>query len=407
MCNRSHYTSLASFLVACLVYLASSTSLAASQLNGLALHQELGNEQFIGALYLEATSGEANSVVGGDQSKRMELRILADNGITARRFSRMWIEGMAINNSNAALTEQADNMVRFSNLFRGRLRQNDIIAFSREPGEGVTIEMNGVMLGEIENDSFFDLLLRSWVGGVPLSSSFKEGILAAGDPDSDLVTRFEAIEPSQAQVDRVVAWTQPEPEPEQTVSAGLPATELPKVTALDMPSARLQLDSDFGDTPDEEQGQEQAAEGSSSEAGDDTSEDAQLADSETGPEADSEQTAALEDEEEDAGPLLTAESLRAQQVYFSSLMRKILQNTQYPQRALRRGREGELRMAVVIDRQGRVKSMDFLEQARFSSLNAEAERAIQAASPFPSVPEAIQGDDYEFSVPFTFIIPDR
>jgi len=409
---HSHYTSLTSLLAACLVYLASSASFAASQLNGLALHQELGKEQFIGALYLESTTDDPSSIIGGNQSKRMELRVLAEDGIAARRFSRMWIEGMAINNSNAALTEQADNMVRFSNLFRGRLRKNDVITFSLEPGQGVTIEMNSVNLGEIESDGFFNLLLRSWVGGVPLSSSFKDKILAAGDLESDLVARFEAIEPSQAQVDRVLAWTQPEPEPEpepeQTAGPSLPPTELPKITKLDMPSARVQLDTNPGETPlDDEPGQAADAAETPPETEGESAEEAQLAAREQG--APNEQSAALEEDEqeEENAPLMTAESLRAQQTYFSSLMRQILQNTQYPQRALRRGREGELRMAVVINRRGDVKSMDFLEQARFSSLNNEAERAIQAAAPFPAVPEAIQGDEYEFSVPFSFVIPDR
>lgn len=414
MCTRSHYIRLASFLLACLVCLASSAGFAASQLNGVALHQELSTEHFIGALYLESTSDDSNSIVGSTQSKRMELRVLAEDGIAARRFSRMWIEGMAINNSNAALTEQADNMVRFSNFFRGRLRQNDIIAFSLEPGQGVTIEMNSITLGEIENDGFFSLLLRSWIGGVPLSSSFKEKILAAGDLDADLVARFEAIEPSRAQVERVAAWIRPEPEPEpepqQTASVRLAPTDLPKITKLDMPSAGLQLDANSVETP-EEQPQAQVGGAAQAEDAGGASGNFQRAGTDTEAQTGSEQQiAALQqeaEEDEDTGPLLTAESLRAQQAYFSSLMFKVLQNTQYPRHALRRGREGELRMAVTINRQGIITAMDFLERSRYSAFDAEAERAINKAAPFPPVPEAIAGREYEFSVPFSFVIPDR
>lgn len=362
------------------------SALAVSNLNGLAPHQELGNEMFIGALYLEAKTDSASTALSSPGAKRMELRITSKDGIPSRRFSRMWIEGVSINNSGSALTAQADNMVAFSNLFRGRLRQNDVVTITRTPGTGVEVGLNGVELGVIEDEVFFDLLARAWVGNVPLSSTFRDNLLSPEAISGDLRARFEAIEPSAARIETVAQWSQPEPEPEpepapeSAPSSTPPVSQtVPLVTALDMPKASLD--------PEPEPEPEPAPE----------------------PEPDPEPTpapAVADEAEEDDEPLLTAESLRAQQVYFSSLMRSILKNTRYPRRALQRGQEGEIRVAVVISRAGEIQSMNMLEESRYTLLNREAERAIEEAAPFPDVPDDIRGDEYEFSVPFTFVLPD-
>ncbi len=361
------------------------SALAASSLNGLASHQELGNEMFIGALYLESRTDSANTALTSPGAKRMELRITAENGIPSRRFSRMWIEGVSINNSGSVLGAQADNMVAFSNLFRGRLRQNDIVTIALNPGTGVEVGVNGVELGVIEDEDFFSLLARAWVGNVPLSSTFRDNLLSPSDISGDLRSRFEAIEPSAARVDVIAQWNQPEPEPEPEPAPRTPpvSATAPLVTALDMPRASIEPEPEPEPEPTPEP------------------EPAPEPEPEPAPVA-----AADEEEEEDDEPLLTAESLRAQQMYFSNLMRSILQNTSYPRRALQRNLEGEIRVAVVINRAGNIQSMNMLEESSHSVLNREAERAIREAAPFPDVPDVIRGDVYEFSVPFTFVLPD-
>lgn len=367
---------------------------AASQLNGLAAHQELGSEQFIGALYLEATSDDRNIILAADGSKRMELRITSDNGIAARRFSRMWIEGMAINNTSAVLTDQADNMVRFSNAFKGKLQQNDIVALSMEPGEGVEIQLNGVVLDTINDDDFFNLLLRTWIGNVPLSSTYRTNLLQAGSVDSGLRARFEAIEPASQRREAVLAWLEPdEPEAaaederserqsaEQRPSAPDAGMGIAAVTPLDIPRPELNAEPEDAAEPEPEpQPQRQAA-----------------------PPPVAAQEA---EEEEDEGPLITVESLRAQQVYFSNLMRSIQGNTEYPRRAMQRDQQGEVRVSVIINRRGEIVRTEILEESEHRLINNAAIDAINDSAPFPEIPSAIQGQVYEFSVPFTFILPD-
>ncbi|WP_051234750.1 TonB family protein [Marinimicrobium agarilyticum] len=398
--------SLSSVWVAVVSLLLAASAHATSTLNGLASHQELGNEQFIGALFLESSQDSASGVLSSDGGKRMEMRITSSDGIAARRFSRMWIEGVSINNSGSVLTAQADNMVKFSNLFRGRLRQNDIVRITQEPGTGVTIGLNGVELGVIEDEAFFDLLVKAWIGNVPLSSTFRNSLLSPSDISPDLRSRFNSIEPSEARIATIEQWTQPEEDEEEaeevaeagagsqprpSAAAAVATATAPRVSLADMPRASL-------DEPEPEPAPEP--------------EPTPEPQPEPEPEPEPQRTAAVtpepepEEEEEDSGPLLTAESLRAQQLYFSDLMRTILKNTAYPRRALQRGQEGEIRVAVVIDRNGEIAGMEMLEESSHALLNREAERAIREAAPFPKVPDAIRGEIYEFSVPFTFVLPD-
>ena len=157
---------------------------AEPMLNGIGVHQELGQEVFIGALYSESLSNDADTLMNNIQPMRMELKIVSTDGLTTRRFSRMWIEGMAVNSKADVLTAQADNMVKFDGLFKGRFLKNDTISFTNNPGKGVDINVNGVLLGKIEDNVFFSMLLSTWIGKIPLSSDYRDSLLKVGDVDA-------------------------------------------------------------------------------------------------------------------------------------------------------------------------------------------------------------------------------
>src|SRR5690606_16530248 len=52
-------------------------------------------------------------------------------------------------------------------------------------------------LGELTDPLFFDLLLRTWVGPVPLSSDFKAALLVAGNIGTEPFQRFLALTPPE------------------------------------------------------------------------------------------------------------------------------------------------------------------------------------------------------------------
>lgn len=372
---------------------------AEPMLNGIGVHQELGQEVFIGALYSESLSNDADTLINNNQPMRMELKIVAPDGLTTRRFSRMWIEGMAVNSKADALTAQADNMVTFDGLFKGRFLKNDFIVFTNVPGKGIDIAVNGIVLGNIKDNAFFPMLLSTWIGKIPLSSDYRDSLLKVGDVDTNLRSRFTTITPTATRATEIKAWAGLQVEVKDTKTAEpastkasantkvdavvIAKTDLPKMDiptiekpALDVPAPATQAEKPTLSTA-----------------------------ASAAPTSPVVIAAAKIEEEEDEGPALTAQSLLARQFYVSDAIKKIRSKTRYPQRALDRGQAGNVRIAIVIDRDGNILGTNILETSKFELLNKEALEAIKRAAPFPELPAEMPGARFEFSVPMRWTLP--
>jgi periplasmic protein TonB len=356
-------------------FTSSLTQAAEPTLNGMAIHSELGKELFIGALYASTPGNNADTLTSTPQAMRMELKIVSPDGMATRRFSRLWIEGMAINNATALLTEQADFMVKFDGLFKGRLIANDSVAFNYEPTKGVNISVNNVLMGNIASEKFFGMLLKTWAGKIPLSTDFKEGILKAGKVDSALRARFDAIKSTKERAAEVAAWSKTKSAAElasekEAAKAASQAAEPPKVSSV----AKV-----------------------------DTAKIEAAAKAEAAREA--ARIAAQKAAEEEEKPALTAQTLLARQFYVSDMLKKVRSILRYPKRALERGQAGSVRVAVIINRQGKVMSTSLVESSKYDQLNDAVVEAITESSPFPPMPDSILGSSFEFSVPATFAPP--
>ncbi len=337
-------------------------------LNGLSIHSELGKEQFIGALFSSTLGDNANTILSAP-SMRMELKIVAPEGMTTRRFSRTWIEGMAINNTQAQLTDQAEYMVKFDSMIKSRLMQNDHIAFSYTQTKGVNVFVNDVLLGNIPSEKFFAMLLSTWVGKVPLSSDFKEDVLKSGKVNADVKSRFDKMKFTKERANEIAAWSKVKSAVD--IAAEKEALKATSAQASSVETVKVSKDA--------------AKDAAAKEA-------ARLA-------------ALKAQAEEEEKPALTAQTLLARQFYVSDLLRKIRSNTRYPKRALERNQAGSMRIAVVISRKGDVISTSLVAASQHEQLNDAALDAITKSAPFPPIPDAITGPTFEFTVPTTFTLP--
>lgn len=363
---------------------------AEPMLNGVGVHQELGREVFIGALFSESLSNDPGTLLRNSQPMRMELKIVAPEGITARRFSRLWIEGLAVNSKADELMAQADNTVLFDNMFKGRLLKDDHVVIANTPGKGISVTLNKVELGKIEDETFFYMLLATWIGNVPLSSDYRDSLLKVGDVDAGLRGRFASITPAASRTTEIAAWSKAAAI-EAPVAVETPAAAKPDVPKLDAPT----IDKPKLDIPPPVARQSSASKSSVAAAV-----VAQVASSSAAPAP----TTVAEDDDED-GPALTAQTLLARQFYVSDSIKKIRAKTKYPQRALDRNQAGNVRVAVIVDRDGNLISSNIIESSQYDLLNKEALDAIKRSAPFPALPEAITGTRFEFSVPMRWALP--
>ncbi|OZY83964.1 hypothetical protein CBP51_19435 [Cellvibrio mixtus] len=234
------------------------------------------------------------------------------------------------------------------------------------------------------------MLLATWIGNVPLSSDYRDSLLKVGDVDAGLRGRFASITPAASRTTEIAAWSKAAAI-EAPVAVETPAAAKPDVPKLDAPT----IDKPKLDIPPPVARQSSASKSSVAAAV-----VAQVASSSAAPAP----TAVAEDDDED-GPALTAQTLLARQFYVSDSIKKIRAKTKYPQRALDRNQAGNVRVAVIVDRDGNLISSNIIESSQYDLLNKEALDAIKRSAPFPALPEAITGTRFEFSVPMRWALP--
>lgn len=373
-------------------------------LNGVAVYTELGSEKFIAGLYTSRLSSSADAILAESNEKRIELRVL-DERLSNRRFKRMWIEGIAINSGSSDLEKHAENMATFSNMLKVKLKRGDIFRVDRTLDK-IIVSVDGVTLGEIADTSFFDMLLKTWIGYVPLSSDFRDNLLKQGDVKADLLSRYERLQPSPERVallqeailnkqaeengeqvagaegskkdTKVAVAPVKVPVPAPVTTAPKPSVSQPKVQATPKPTPKPKPKATPRPTPKPEPVKVAL------------------------PPSQQELDESIFDDEEDGDVELTAENLLIQQLYYSRLANYTQNFARYPRIAQERGRTGSLLIRVTIDREGNVLSSEFIEETDSYSLNKEAKRAVKRASPFPPMPSEISGDEFSFMFRLTF-----
>ncbi|QFT53581.1 TonB family protein [Microbulbifer sp. THAF38] len=405
------------------------TASAAPLLNGLALEQQFNKELYIAAIYSESLSTDSANLYNTEIPRRLEVRVLAKS-LPARRFRNQWMESIAINNRGDTLSSQAEDMVTFANLFRGRLHRGDQLAVDFAADSGITtVSLNGITLGEIANPDFFNTLLRAWIGPVPPSTDFRDGLLSAGDVPASLRSTFESLEPSSERIaelqlkqigqeEALAAAQAPQKEeelakptmvevdlapPTMTLTPATPAASAPQASetltseALEVAEEVTEQVAEAADSLTQVEGEPLELEGENN------SEPTQLAASSP------ENMAAVdmddEFEEEDEAPL-TAGMILARQIYTSNLLRHTFRHIRYPKRAQERGQEGSVRLNVVINPRGEVIDIQAIQESRFGTLNREARAAVERAAPYPAVPAQLGEESFSFSLPITFNLPD-
>jgi len=150
--------------------------------NGIAMYQELGNDMFASAIYIDAPTPNVASIRSRDKV-RLEMKV-ATKKIPRRRLALLLVKSIAINNPGELLTTNAAAMSEFMSAFDSNLFYGDHIVIDKTP-KGVSVSLNSVFMVSIESPQFFNALLNTWIGDVPPSSDFKLAILGEKPNEED------------------------------------------------------------------------------------------------------------------------------------------------------------------------------------------------------------------------------
>lgn len=392
-----------------LILLLSQFTQAVPLINGVSIHSELGQESFIGALFTETLSDNARGILVAQEEKQLQVRILA-NRISSRRFKRLWIEGLAINASASELEKQAGNMAKFSNLLKVTLKKGDIFSIQRT-NENVKVVINGTTLGVINDTKFFDLLLRTWIGPVPLSSSFRAQLLVAGELDSQLADRFNNTKPSDTRIAAVAAALSKSKSAadkntttSKAVAAAKPKVSAPKVKAPTLVKPPIVVA--VPDLPSKSTALKTTDVAPKQPIKKPTKAPIKVAIAPT-PKPEPKEEPILDDIIEEDDEEFTAESLLAQQLYIAKLKKWTYREIRYPEESILADESGIVRMRVTISRKGKVREIDMLEEPEFDRLTKAAVTAVKKSQPYPNIPDDIKGKEFSFTLPIVFRLVDE
>lgn len=405
----------------------------ALELNGVAAFNELGEETYLAGLYIDWRSSEPADHFSDFRERKMEVRF--SSSVSRRRWVNSWMQSIAINNSRQHLEEAAEELSYVLSTFEGHLFRGDQVEVHYQPETGTELRLNGHVLASGHSAAVFNLFVSSWLGPVPPSSQFRASLL--GVESSADRTRFVTLQPAVERIEAVGSWAsvrvrsgegetdvvaEADPTPAEAVTNRPDERGAVAVTtsaAAVIPSlggalierlARPELSQPTLASLDTEEVAETAAPSEPEPIAAATSEVAVLA-VET-PEAvavaasspiENEPVAFEDVFEEDEGELdLSVAAILGQRDYLSQLIRDVYSNIRYPDRAVRRNYEGDVRMRLVIERDGALANMQMIQGARHEMLNDEAERAVLAATPFAAIPVDVRGDRIEVELPINF-----
>jgi protein TonB len=395
--KRSYFTG----LVIATALLFSYAAKAELILNGSTIYSDLGKDQFVAALYTETTHNSPQVVQTLDSEKRMEVRML--NDYSKRRWINLWMQSISINNSRENFSDSAKELIALMQAAKSAPKKGDVLEYLFSPQNGTSMRFNGTELISDLSGEVFGLLLRTWVGAIPPSTSFKEELLG-NQRNSQAHDLLESLTPDKQRIALAASWILPAPakkvaKPAAPKIAAAPVKTKPAAKVKAIPVPELELDSELPLVETAEIKEQPVKPAPSKQA-----KTAEPEKPSAGKDIDTTKVAATEtsaEESEEDIDFNVSEAL-AQRDYTPLVVQKIYQNISYPSRAVSKNQQGTVRVAVKIGRSGELQSALTTQESRHSSLNKAALKAVEKAAPFPTLPEQITADSFELSIPITF-----
>ena len=142
-------------------------------LNGIGIRTKVVFKVYVGGLYVEKVSKDADELISSSQDKLMELVFLRN--VDGSAVADAIREGF-YNNSKERMPALKDRAEKLRGLIPD-LKKGDKLSFLYTPGTGTTIESNGRKTGVIAGGDFSEALFRSWLGNRPADGTLKKGLL--------------------------------------------------------------------------------------------------------------------------------------------------------------------------------------------------------------------------------------
>lgn len=144
-------------------------------LNGLGMRKAtfLKINVYVAALYVGRPSHDPQTLIESSGPDELILHFVRSVGVEDLR--KGWSEGFARNSKEqlSALNERIATL----NAWMSAVKTDQQLIFTRRPGAGIQVQVNGTVKGTIAGDDFARAFVAIWLGAVPPNPELKSGLL--------------------------------------------------------------------------------------------------------------------------------------------------------------------------------------------------------------------------------------
>lgn len=415
ICDRFVIVNMTRFLILCFALM--GTAYSQTYLNGISPYEQLSKEYYIGALYLPEAESDRMAIIEDRRAQKMVIKVTAGRW-SQRKFAQFWRQDLALNNElsqDAGLTSQ---LMAFTKFPEESLTEGDEIIIKYTPVNGSEVFLNGELVFQVSDSSFFKSILKSWIGEVPHSRLFQSHILGQqteiGSRRSVLQERMNQLTVAEDRQSLVSGWRAAEEAAREALAQAQAEEEARKRAEEE---ARRQAKLEKERLEKERQRAQQLAEQRRQEA-----EKAKEA-KEENPEAVQQALEAQREAERKAAELARAQAAKereqaaaalrseAQQyaldLYRWEVLRDVYKRVSYPEWARQFNQEGVVTIEFVVNSQGNLVGVTSLQPADSGLLGQELKEAVNRAAPFKPFPVQINDKQMRVVVDYEFTLEDR
>lgn len=147
------------------------------KLQGVAVRKKLFVDVYAAGFYSSDSISSAQDALDSKAPKEMRM-VFIYNNIKPGKFVSGWKESIAKNNSKSQIRANAKNLDKFYKLFNQPLSSSDEIVIRKTSTGATEVSMNKNLVLTVEDKSFYNMLLSTWMGERPPSTGFQKSLLS-------------------------------------------------------------------------------------------------------------------------------------------------------------------------------------------------------------------------------------
>jgi hypothetical protein len=145
------------------------------ELNGGGTRMKFIIKVYVGGLYLQASSSDAETIIEADEPMAIWLQFVRD--VDKKSIVDAWNQGFENSASDGYTTAQR-KIDSFNGVFASDVEKHGVYEIVYVPGEGTTVSINGEQKASISGFDFKQAVFAIWLGSQPADENLKKGMLA-------------------------------------------------------------------------------------------------------------------------------------------------------------------------------------------------------------------------------------